>query len=529
VNLARILLIVAALAVAGVTAFLVKNFLDRKDEEVAQASAKANGNKVEAALVLVAERDLPTGTIIIRDHFRWQGWPKTAVDPAYILKKDKEKIDAVMGSAVLRAIAAGEPITDNKLIKPGEAGFMAGVLQPGMRAATLQVNPESGAAGFILPGNRVDVVMTQEVRQKDESGESSKKVVSETVLHDVRVLAVDQTLDDVEQKARLGKTVTLEVTPKQSEVLGVAKQMGRLTLVLRSLAKGDNVEDPTGFTSDEEVSRFLRVRSSAVPRILVAKHNLPAGTLLRDTDFDWLQLETGSKTDGMIVEAYTPEIALRGSFLKVAIEASQAIRSSDLIRPGEQGFIVAALSPGMRAVSVEVTQVTGVSGFAAPGDRVDIMLTQEVNDGSTGALISPRRFSETILRNMRLLAIEQTIDEKTAKPVIGQTVTLEATPREAESLALAASMGDLSLALRSVPSLGPEDEETSVVTDMAVSKGLRDFLIRGTRRNPDLVKHRAQIDKELGESKLPEGPALGNKRTIRVYRATDQSNVNVRR
>lgn len=528
-TLARILLLVAALAVAGLTAYLVKGFLDQKESELAEARKPVEQEKVDAIEVLVADRDLPAGTILTPDHFRWQAWPDDGVSEQYILHESDTAAEELTGAAVRRGISAGEPITRNRVVKPGEAGFLAGVLSAGMRAATIEVDAESGAAGFILPGDRVDVVMTQEAQQENAAGGVDRKVVSETILRDIRVLAIDQTFNDIEDQTRVGKTVTVELTSKEAEGLAVAKRMGTISLALRSLVRKPEIEEPTPFTSDEEVSRFLRVRSSAVPRVLVANHDLPAGTLMRDTDFMWLQLETGSDVEGMIVEAYVSEASLRGAYLKVPVSANAPILSNHVIRPGEQGFIVAALTPGMRAVSVSVTQVSGVSGFVSPGDRVDLMLTHEVNDNSETPLLNPRRFTETILGDLKLLAIEQTIDPTTGKPVIGQTVTMEVTPAQSEMVALAATMGQLSLALRSVPSVDlqrPEDRE--MISDLAISPALRDFLIRGTLKDPNLLKRRAELS-DLGSQGDAVAASVDPPKTVRVYRANQGSTVQVRR
>jgi pilus assembly protein CpaB len=533
VYLARILLIVAALAVAAVTAFLVRNYLQGKEAEIAQNGKQEEKEQLPSVKVLVAVRDLPAGSIATTDMFRWQNWPEEGLAEEFIVEgRDGEvkKPEDLVGWAVRRAISIGEPIVTKRLIKPGEAGFLAGVLAPGMRAATINVTAETGTAGFILPGDRVDVVLTQEVRQGEEDAGGRNKIVSETVLSDVRVLAIDQTFDDVEEQTRVGKTVTVELTLKEAEGLAVAKRMGRLSLVLRSLSRNAEVEQPSAFTSDEEVSRFLRVRSSAVPRVLVARHGLPAGTLLRDTDYTWFQLETGANFEGMIVEAYVSEVALRGSYLKSAVDARGPIMQTNIIRPGQQGFIVAALAPGMRAVSVSVTQVSGVSGFVSPGDRIDLLLTHEVVDSSEKPVLTPRRFAETILRDLRLLAIEQTVDATTGKPVIGQTVTIEVTPVQAEVVALASSMGEISLTLRSVPSAdnGQDAADKEQVTDISISEALLDQLILGTARDPNFIRRRSELANEEDTPIGDAAAALGG-RSVTVYRSTAPSTVIIER
>jgi Flp pilus assembly protein CpaB len=150
------------------------------------------------------------------------------------------------------------------------------------------------------------VILTQQVRQTQGVNANRDKIISETVISNVRALAVDQTFDDISEHTRVGKTITLELTPKQTESLAVAKRMGRVSLSLRSLVRDKEVEKKSDFTSDEEVSRFLRGQASSVPRVLMAKHKLPGGRLLRDTDFIWRPLATGQDGADNIFEALTP-------------------------------------------------------------------------------------------------------------------------------------------------------------------------------------------------------------------------------
>jgi pilus assembly protein CpaB len=550
-NLARILLIVAALAVAGVTAYLVKGYLQGKEAEIAENGKKNEVEQTAKVEVLVALNDLPAGTIVNPDLFRWQTWPEDGLSPEYVVrggsaeKAEGEKAEAAAkpedftGWAVRRGLAAGEPVTKKRLLEPGKAGFLAGVLGPGMRAVSIGINAETGAAGFILPGDRVDVVLTQQIRQTDGEDNNRDKVISETVIDDVRVLAVDQTFNDIEEQTRVGKTITMELSPKQAEGLAVAKRMGRISLSLRSLVRDAKVEMKSAFTSDEEVSRFLRGRPSTVPRVLVAKQKLPAGTLLRDTDMTWQQLAPGDTGEGKIFEALTSTMALRGSFLKSTVEMHAAILHENIIRPAEQGFIVASLAPGMRAVSMAVSQVSSVSGFVSPGDKVDLLLTHQVEDTSDNPVLTPRKFSETILKDLRLLAIEQIIDAATGKPQVGTTVTLEVSPREAEIVALAASMGDLSLSLRSVPADdGSEDSarEMDATSDVQTSQALLDQLILGTKRDPSLLQRRRQLNRSRPKRAKPTSAAVPSpvppiqaqgeeSKSITIYRAANPTTV----
>lgn len=257
-----IVLIVVALAVAGLTTFLVNRYLQ---SQVAPSTAEDQRPGIAAVEVLVAERDLAAGTILKYEDMTWRAWPEDGVGKNYILADEEDVDEELVGFVVKRGIGQGEPITTDKVFKRSEAGFLAGAVSPGMRAVSIAVNPVSGAAGFVSPGDRIDVILTVEIRKAlvrtDEGQDVIGPVVqfsSETVLKDVRVLAIDQSMADLDKDAQVSKTVTLEVTPKQAELLAVASTMGILSLSLRSLTPGEIAEGEIGYTSDREISKAVR-------------------------------------------------------------------------------------------------------------------------------------------------------------------------------------------------------------------------------------------------------------------------------
>lgn len=497
-NLARIILIVVALAFAGVTVFLVRSYLSSREEAIS-ASQKEEQNRIAAIDVLVAERDLPAGTILNPDSFRWQPWPKQAINENYITRKEKggeDPFKELTGAAVKRVISAGDPITHAKLVKPGEPGFLAGVLAPGMRAISIPINAVVAGAGFILPGNLVDLVLTQDHVQKLPSGVTQRRLVSETIMEKLRVLAIDQSVNDAGTAARLGKTATVEVTPKQAEKITVANRMGQLSLLLRSLtepegAAAESAHRRKPYTENIEVSRYLNEEETVRERYMVAARDLKEGTLIQDLDFKWEFLEEGAPTTGLLLRSATPLAPFRGSYLKADIKAGQPITDDLIIMPKEQGFIVAALQPGMRAVSFPISQISGVSGYASPGDHVDIMMTHTETSTSDSTL-NPRRFTETIFKNIRLLGLEQRVNSQTGRPQVGGSATVEVTPRQAQQLMLATQMGNLTLAMRSVPAgdMAPDANHLPYATDLSVSDALVHLLVYGTRTDPELVRAR---------------------------------------
>lgn len=189
--------------------------------------------------VLVAAADLPAGTLVQADQLRWREWPEDGSD-GYMVEGLRTREEFV-GAVVRTGMRAGEPVLETRLVKPGERGFLAAVLEPGMRAVTVPVNAVTGIAGFVFPGDRVDVILTHAFSRPDDIGLQERRV-SETLLTDVRVLALDQKTNDQEPEPTLAQTATLEVTPKQTELLPLAIELGQLSLALRSLDRSAELE-----------------------------------------------------------------------------------------------------------------------------------------------------------------------------------------------------------------------------------------------------------------------------------------------
>lgn len=230
----KIILLAGALIIAIATAFMARSMFG--NSAAPQATAANMQPALDGPQVLVATRALPVGTIIEPGAFRFQPWPKELVEQAYFLKDEVDPA-TLAGTVVRNAITAGQPITQGSLVKPGDRGFLAAALGPGMRAVTVPVSAQTAVAGFIFPGDRVDVVLTQQVAG---GGEGEPLKVSETILRNLRVLATDQRTDavgeDGKQQVVTYSNVTLEVTPKMAEKVTVAQTIGSLSLSLRSIA-----------------------------------------------------------------------------------------------------------------------------------------------------------------------------------------------------------------------------------------------------------------------------------------------------
>ncbi len=270
----KIVLLAGALIIAVTTALLARNMLNSSSTPVVNAAAMP----VQSDLpnVLVATKALPVGTILDAESFRFQPWPKDLVEQAYYLRGQADPAK-LAGSVVRTAITAGQPLTQGSLVKPGERGFLAAALGAGMRAVTVPVSTQSSVAGFVFPGDRIDLVLTQSVAG---GGDGDPLKVSETILRNLRVLATDQRMDamgaDGKPEVRTFSNVTIEVTPKIAEKIAVAQTIGSLSMSLRSIADnvadldaaiaGSDVELPDGANPKGEKSIIARMASSPVDR-----------------------------------------------------------------------------------------------------------------------------------------------------------------------------------------------------------------------------------------------------------------------
>jgi pilus assembly protein CpaB len=230
----KIVLLVGALIVAAITAFMARTLL------AGSATPRADAQSVQMATpsgpeVLVATKPLPVGTILDPTMLRYQPWPKDLVQNAYYLRKNGFDPKTLVGTVVRTEVTAGQPLTQGALVHPGDRGFLAAALGPGMRAVTV---PVSSQPGFVFPGDRIDLVLTQAV---PGGGDGPPLKVSETILRNIRVLATDQRTDNqVDENGKTKvitfSTVTLEATPKVAEQVSVAQTLGSISISLRPLA-----------------------------------------------------------------------------------------------------------------------------------------------------------------------------------------------------------------------------------------------------------------------------------------------------
>ena len=236
-NNARIVVLAIAIGAGGIAAYLARG----SDDNPAPAQPVAQLQTVD---ILVAKSDIGLGHSVKPDDLQWQTWPAATTSNSFISRANKaDAIKEITGSIARSPFIAGEPIREQKLVKADGAGFMAAILPAGYRAVSTEISPETGAGGFILPNDRVDVLLTK--RDKSMDGKGADIAVSEIILSNIRVLAIDQAPKEKEgASALVGRTVTIELKPDQTEMLARSRQSGTLSLALRSIADIKTVDKP---------------------------------------------------------------------------------------------------------------------------------------------------------------------------------------------------------------------------------------------------------------------------------------------
>jgi pilus assembly protein CpaB len=273
-NVKKIALLFGALMIAVVTAVMAKNmFVGAGAQQAAAAPVVPMGPKV-----LVARKALPVGTIIDAESLTYQPWPKELVQSAYYTEGSPDAdMSKLLGTVVRYPITAGQPLTHGALVGPNDRGFLAAALGPGMRAVTVPVNTATGVAGFVFPGDRVDMMLTQQV---EGGGDGPPLRVSETIVRNVRVLATDQRVDskgeDGKTEVKTFQNVTVEVTPRIAEKIAVSQSMGTLTLSLRSIA--DNTAELERAVAAGEVRLPPGTNPAEERRLLLSVANRPVDT-----------------------------------------------------------------------------------------------------------------------------------------------------------------------------------------------------------------------------------------------------------
>ena len=304
-----ILLIIAVVLVVGVIQIARVMLAPPKKAEVAEGPAPTR--------VLVAAQALAAGQLVQASQLRWDAIAEDESTENLVVEDVKKKVDYT-GAVVRRGIRAGERVRQGQIVMPGERGFLAAVMNPGMRAVSVPITAVTGVAGFIFPGDRVDVILTHTVNRAGDPNMAGRKV-SETVIENVRVLALDQKTNDQSTEVKVARIATLEVTPKQAEQMALLLEIGTLSLALRSLAEnpqtgsaapsaaptltaaGEDLahrqlqaRDDRTYTWDSDVSRVLPQPSSAVRNVEIIRGTEKTKQVFRGTEENPLTTEDNS-------------------------------------------------------------------------------------------------------------------------------------------------------------------------------------------------------------------------------------------
>jgi pilus assembly protein CpaB len=252
-NRARIVVLTIAIGAGGVAAYLASGS-DSKPPPQAEPVAQ-----MQTVDILVAKADIGVGQTVTPNDMIWQSWPTASASGSFIRRNDRPDATTQLAGSIARyPFIQGEPIREPKLIKANGSGFMAAILPTGYRAVSTEISAETGAGGFILPNDRVDVLLTRKLKNPNPTAPDI--VQSEAILANIRVLAIDQAPKEKDgQNAVVGRTVTLELKPEQTATLAAARQAGSISLALRSIADANQVEvadDSVRQTSSINVVRY---------------------------------------------------------------------------------------------------------------------------------------------------------------------------------------------------------------------------------------------------------------------------------
>ena len=255
---ARIIVLVIAIAAGGIAALLA-------GRSEAPPPALAPVAQIETVEVLIAGNDIGLGGTVSSQDLRWQTWPAESASSHFIRRGDNpDALNQLAGSITRQSFATGEPIREAKLIKAKGSGYMAAILPKGKRAIAIDIAPDTSAAGFILPNDHVDIILSRRDNKDADKAAGADTHTGEIILSNIRVLAIDQTVEDKNgQRVVIGKTATLELSPHQSEMLARAKLMGVLTMSLRSIVDFDGANDEDGNTEARQNINVVRFGVSA--------------------------------------------------------------------------------------------------------------------------------------------------------------------------------------------------------------------------------------------------------------------------
>ncbi|MFN3910567.1 Flp pilus assembly protein CpaB [Hyphomonas sp.] len=271
----RIIILLMALAAAGGAAFLVIQLSKPQvvTETVTKEQLLIQQQEVSEVDVLTVTRDFAVGETIKAEDLTWSPWPKSnVVEGFYIETTVPASIETLTGAVVKTALYKGEPLLPQKIVMKGEQGLLSAMMDPEMRAVSVEISAESASGGFVLPNDRVDLILTYEQKAQPERG-IFERTMATTIIKNVRVLAIDQNFAETEEGevARLGSTATLEVSPSEAELLAMAQRLGEVSLSLRPLD-----QFVSGTSRDSRTDLLESDGSSSGSGITIIRNGQPA-------------------------------------------------------------------------------------------------------------------------------------------------------------------------------------------------------------------------------------------------------------
>ncbi|MTI08627.1 Flp pilus assembly protein CpaB [Curvivirga aplysinae] len=322
-NMRTILMLALAVGSAGGTGYSVLQFIEKQRQKVEIQKEQIETVIVEekASLVaLVPKIDMQAGQFVHPEDLEWQPWPEAANNERYVTLDEidsenelvtEEAIDSFSGGVVRAPILKGQPIQQGQVVFPGDRGFLAAVLEPGKKAVSVSIKKGAGVSGLVFPGDRVDVLVALRLKGTDIRGDKITRFASTTMLEDVRVLSIDQNLAVSEDEDGMdGDTATIEVTEEQAREMSIAREMGQVSLALRSLA----IDENTNQAAAEETPDQTAMKTSYI-RTKTTDHNVSERNYTLDTEIFTINGRDMSMIIGSPNPSQKPEgvVVLRGN------------------------------------------------------------------------------------------------------------------------------------------------------------------------------------------------------------------------
>jgi pilus assembly protein CpaB len=500
VRIIGVIMVLAAVGLGIVAVIFLRNYLEEQETERAAQRAVVPIQKV-----VVARKALDFGDVLSETALVEVDWPQGSL-PKGVFGSTAEVLGDGERRVVLRRIEVNEPILKNKISGFGGRAALSTIMPKGARAVTIRVNDIAGVAGFVLPGDRVDILITQ------GAGDDRS---TDILMQNVKVLAIDQLTGTTAEKPVVAKAVTFEVSPEQAQQLILAQRVGALTLSLRNEANLEQLELPSLDARQllEREAPAVVVEREEPKTVPEAERESPATVAAREAAAEAkaaaeaarLALEQ-AKTQAEQAVAKAEADRARAAAEEAAKRAEEEERRAKeeeekriaMQKAADDKDLSNKLSDQTRALTISVNEIVGVAGFVLPGDHVDVILIMsgpnaaKVVKGAKGSAsgsgdgkakaTADDTTASYLLQNVKVLAIDQRVEGTDNEPKIVNAVTVSVTPLDAQKLALAQTVGKLVLALR-----GTENALEMALSTITVADLLRDTRVAAKVKKPTRI------------------------------------------